>query len=156
MVVNEGRGQLELVAPRLDNQQQQDEDEDEDEDEDVPSSEVQRYRARLSPGDVVVIPASHPVAVNASSDLSLLAFGINAENNQRNFIAGDEDNVVSQIEKEVIELAFPGSAEQVQRLFKNQRNSHFASAQPQQKEDEEGRRGGRSRDPLSSILGAVV
>ena len=50
--------------------------------------QVRRYTARLSQGDVVVIPAAHPVAINASSDLLFLGFGINAENNQRNFLAG--------------------------------------------------------------------
>lgn len=85
-VVNEGKGELELVGLR--NPQQEQEEEEEEEEEESSSPEVHRYRARLSPGDVFVIPSSHPVAVNASSDLYLLGFGINAENNQRNFLAG--------------------------------------------------------------------
>lgn len=86
LVVNEGRGEFELVAQRQ--QQQQRRNEEEEEEEEQPRIEAQRFRARLSPGDVVVIPAGHPVAINASSDLNFIAFGINAENNQRHFLAG--------------------------------------------------------------------
>lgn len=91
LVVNEGKGQLELVGPRQQQQQEEEEEEEEEqeeEEEEQRTLRVQRFRAKLSPGDVVVIPASYPVAVNASSDLNLLAFGINAENNDRNFLAG--------------------------------------------------------------------
>jgi len=87
VTVNEGKGEFELVSQRNENQQEQREDE-EDEQEEERSQQVQRYRARLSPGDVFVIPAGYPNVVSASSDLSLLGFGINAENNQRNFLAG--------------------------------------------------------------------
>jgi mannose-6-phosphate isomerase-like protein (cupin superfamily) len=89
-MVNEGKGNLELVG--LNNEQQEQEEDEEEqqerEEEQDQNKRVQRYRARLSQGDVVVIPAGHPIAVKASSDLYLLGFGINAENNQRNFLAG--------------------------------------------------------------------
>jgi len=87
VVVDEGKGEFELVGQRNENQQEQRGEDEEDEQEER-SQQVQRYRARLSPGDVYVIPAGHPTVVSASSDLSLLGFGINAENNQRNFLAG--------------------------------------------------------------------
>jgi hypothetical protein len=91
-VINEGKGHLELVGHKSE-QQEQREDEDEHEqreqdEEKVRNIEVQRYNTRLSPGDVVIIPAGHPVAINASSNLNFLGFGLNAENNQRNFLAG--------------------------------------------------------------------
>ncbi|XP_004492829.1 vicilin-like isoform X1 [Cicer arietinum] len=131
LVVNEGKGEVELVGLRNENEQEnKKEDEEEEEDRNV---QVQRFQSKLSSGDVVVIPASHPFSINASSDLFLLGFGINAQNNQRNFLAGEEDNVISQIQRPVKEVAFPGSAEEVDRLLKNQRQSHFANAQPQQK-----------------------
>ncbi|AES80363.1 putative rmlC-like jelly roll protein [Medicago truncatula] len=152
VAVEEGKGEFELVGQRNENQQEQREYE-EDEQQQERSQQVQRYRARLSPGDVYVIPAGHPIVVTASSDLSLLGFGINAENNQRNFLAGEEDNVISQIERPVKEVAFPGSAQDVESLLKNQRQSYFANAQPQQREREEGR-SQRQREPISSILGA--
>ena len=65
---------------------------------------------------------------------------------------GEEDNVISQIQKPVKELAFPGSAQEVERLLKNQRESYFANAQPQPQQREEGSQ--RKRGPISSILGA--
>ncbi|XP_045787488.1 vicilin-like [Trifolium pratense] len=139
----EGKGEFELVGQRNENQQEQrEEDEEEEEEGQDRSRQVQRYRARLSPGDVFVIPSGHPVAVSASSNLYLVGFGINAENNQRNFLAGEEDNVISQIHRPVKELAFPGSAQQVDRLLKNQKQSYFANAQPQQREEESHRKRG--------------
>nr|CAA96513.1 convicilin precursor [Vicia narbonensis] len=140
LLVNEGKGNLELVGLKNEQQEQR-----EREDE----QQVQRYEARLSPGDVVIIPAGHPVAVSASSNLNLLGFGINAENNQRNFLTGSDDNVISQIENPVKELTFPGSAQEVNRLLKNQEHSHFANAEPEQKGEESQRK----RSPISSILG---
>ncbi|XP_061376206.1 provicilin-like [Gastrolobium bilobum] len=147
LYVVEGEGYLELVGPR----QQQQEQEQEEEEKQQQQQQVQRYRAKLSKNEVIVIPAGHPVAVNASSDLRLLGFGINAENNQRNFLAGENDNVISQIPKPVKEITFPGSAEDVDRLIRNQKNSYFVSARPQQ-QGEEGKQ--RRSLPLSSILGA--
>ncbi|WJX53584.1 hypothetical protein P8452_39564 [Trifolium repens] len=150
VTVVEGKGEFELVGHRNENQQEQREEneEEEEEEQERSRSQVQRYRARLSPGDVFLIPAGHPIAVSASSNLYLVGFGINAENNQRNFLAGEEDNVISQIHRPVKELAFPGSAQQVDRLLKNQRQSYFANAQPQQREEESQRKRGH----ISSIL----
>ncbi|CAL5201855.1 unnamed protein product [Lathyrus oleraceus] len=149
VTVNEGKGDFELVGQRNENQQEQrkEDDEEEEQGEEEINKQVQNYKAKLSSGDVFVIPAGHPVAVKASSNLDLLGFGINAENNQRNFLAGDEDNVISQIQRPVKELAFPGSAQEVDRILENQKQSHFADAQPQQRE-----RGSReTRDRLSSV-----
>ncbi|XP_019434389.1 PREDICTED: conglutin beta 2 [Lupinus angustifolius] len=135
VVVDEGEGNYELVGIR-DQERQQDEQEQE---------EVRRYNAKLSEGDIFVIPAGHPISINASSNLRLLGFGINADENQRNFLAGSEDNVIRQLDKEVKQLTFPGSVEDVERLIKNQQQSYFANAQPQQQQqrEKEGRRGRR-------------
>ncbi|KHN15749.1 Beta-conglycinin, alpha chain [Glycine soja] len=56
-----------------------------------------------------------------------------SSNNQRNFLAGSKDNVISQIQRQrqVQELAFPGSAQVVEKLIKNQRESYCVDAQPQ-------------------------
>jgi hypothetical protein len=93
VTVVEGKGEFELVGQRNENQQEQREqdereEEEEEEGQERSGSQVQRYRARLSPGDVFVIPAGHPIAVSSSSNLYLVGFGINAENNERNFLAG--------------------------------------------------------------------
>ncbi|XP_058739963.1 provicilin-like [Vicia villosa] len=136
VTVNEGKGDFELVGQRNENQKEKREEGDEEErqEEEEISKQVQRYKARFSPGDVFVIPSGHPVAINASSNLNLIGFGINAENNERYFLAGEEDNVISQIQRPVKELAFPGSSREVDRLLKNQKQSYFANAQPLQRE----------------------
>ena len=55
--------------------------------------------------------------------------------------------MISQIQKPVKDLTFPGSAQEVDRLLENQKQSYFADAQPQQRE-----RGSReTRDRLSSV-----
>ncbi|XP_027367623.1 beta-conglycinin, beta chain-like [Abrus precatorius] len=148
LVVNKGKAKLELVG--LKEQHQKQEQQQEEEEEQEGPRKVQSYRAKLSEGDIFVIPASYPVAINASTDFHLVAFGINAENNQRNFLAGEKDNVISQIHKLVKNLAFPGSGEQVEKLLKKQSESYFADAQPQQSEEDNKGRKGR----LSSILNA--
>jgi len=80
LVVNKGEANIEVVGLREQQQQQHHQQEE--------SWEVQRYRAELSENDVFVIPAAYPVAINATSNMNFIAFGINAENNQRNFLAG--------------------------------------------------------------------
>ncbi|GAU49790.1 hypothetical protein TSUD_46070 [Trifolium subterraneum] len=150
LIVNEGKGNLELVGLNSEQQEQEEDDEQQEhEEEQDQNKRVHRYSARLSRGDVIVIPAGHPIAVKASSDLNLLGFGINAENNQRNFLAGEEDNVISQIERPVKELSFPGSAQEVDRLIKSQKQSHFANARPEEESQ-------RRRGPLSSILASMI
>ncbi|XP_058758640.1 vicilin-like [Vicia villosa] len=152
VTVNEGNGDFELLGQRNENQQGQrkEEEEEEEQGEEEINKQVINYKAKLSQGDVFVIPAGHPVAIRASSNLNLLGFGINAENNQRNFLAGEEDNVISQIHRSVKDLAFPGSAQEVDRLLGNQKQSYFVNAQPQQRE----RGSHETRDRLSSILDA--
>ncbi|CAL5201509.1 unnamed protein product [Lathyrus oleraceus] len=152
VTVTEGRGDFELVAQRNENQQgkrKEDDEEEKNEDDEI-NKHVQNYKAKLSPGDVFVIPASHPVAVKTSSNLHLLGFGINAENNQRNFLAGKEDNVISQIQRPVKELTFPGSVQEIDKLLENQKQSYFANAQPQQREIGSS----ETENRLSSILNA--
>ncbi|XP_020226628.1 beta-conglycinin beta subunit 1 [Cajanus cajan] len=139
LVINEGKAHVELVG--LSEQQMQQE----------KTLEVHRYVAELSENDIFVIPAAYPVVINATSNLNFLAFGINAKNNQRNFLAGAKDNIISQIHRQVKDLAFQGSAQDVEKLLENQRESCFVNAQPHQKE--EGKRG--RKGPLSPILGAL-
>ncbi|XP_058739964.1 provicilin-like [Vicia villosa] len=135
VTVNEGKGDFELVGQRNENQENREEDDEEEkQQEEEISKQVQRYRARFSQGDVFVIPAGHPIAINASSNLNLIGFGINAENNERYFLAGEENNVISQIQRPVKELVFPGSSREVDRLLTNQKQSYFANAQPLQRE----------------------
>jgi len=50
---------------------------------------------------------------------------------------------MSEIPREVLEVTFPGSGENVEKLIKKQRDSIFVDAQTQQqeKEESEGRKG---------------
>jgi len=55
---------------------------------------------------------------------------------------GEKDNVMSEIPRQVLEVTFPGSGDNVEKLIKNQRESIFVDAQPQQQEKEsKGRKG---------------
>lgn len=81
--VADGTGSFEMACP----QEYQDRREQEEEES---GGQYHRVTARLSRGDTFIVPAGHPVAVIASQneDLRLIGFGVNAENNQRNFLAG--------------------------------------------------------------------
>ena len=62
----------------------------------------------MSEDGIFVIPAAYPFVVNATSNLNFLAFGINAENNQRNFLAGKYIIPQNQIEYTVVTFFFYG------------------------------------------------
>nr|P10562.1 RecName: Full=Canavalin; Flags: Precursor [Canavalia gladiata]CAA29910.1 unnamed protein product [Canavalia gladiata] len=118
LVANEGRAEVELVG--LEQQQQQG----------LESMQLRRYAATLSEGDILVIPSSFPVALKAASDLNMVGIGVNAENNERNFLAGNKENVIRQIPRQVSDLTFPGSGEEVEELLENQKESYFVDGQP--------------------------
>ncbi|KAL5078169.1 hypothetical protein RYX36_017153 [Vicia faba] len=81
VTINDENGDFEL---------RKEDDEEEEQGEEEINKQVKNYKAKLSRGDIFVIPAGHPVAVKASSNLDLLGFGINAKNNQRNFLATEK------------------------------------------------------------------
>lgn len=72
VLVEEGSGYFEIASPHLAEQSDK------------------KVGSRLSKGDLFVVPAGHPVALVAAKNESIRAigFGINAQNNQRNFLAG--------------------------------------------------------------------
>ena len=72
LVVNEGEAHVELVGPKGNKE----------------TLEYESYRAELSKDDVFVIPAAYPVAIKATSNVNFTGFGINANNNNRNLLAG--------------------------------------------------------------------
>lgn len=148
LYVVEGNGHIEMACPRISSQSQQYRGRREyGEEEDESSGQYERVTARLSRGDVFVIPAGHPVAVVASrgQDLRLAGFGINAQNNQKNFLAG-QDSIINQLEREAKELSFDMPREEIEELFGSQRESYFVPADRQSPR-------GRGRDhPLASIL----
>lgn len=88
--VSEGDGSFEIACPHVHGGQEQRGRREEEEEREETSGRIERVSGRLSQGGVLVIPAGHPVAVMASpnENLRLVGFGINAENNKRNFLAG--------------------------------------------------------------------
>ncbi|KAI4345670.1 hypothetical protein L6164_012770 [Bauhinia variegata] len=116
-------------------------------------AQILSLSAEVNEGDVYVIPPGHPTALRASNNrkLHVVSFGINDENNQMNFLAGDRNNMIAQIDRPAKELTFSGSADQVEKLLRNQRQSYIVNGQPQQ---QQGQGSGGLRVPLSSILDA--
>ncbi|XP_054792667.1 vicilin-like [Prosopis cineraria] len=164
----DGTSRLEIASPYLANNQRSEEQEQDQErereqeqeqqqqDEERREGQIQRVSSKLHQGDVFLALAGHPLALRASkkNDLRMVAFLLNAENNQRNFLGGERDNVVNQMPKTVKGLAFPGSGEEVEKLLGNQKKSYFVNAQRRQQrsdEDEEEEGDKEERALLSSI-----
>ncbi|BFG13915.1 hypothetical protein CerSpe_001880 [Prunus speciosa] len=133
MMVVEGRGRYEMAGtcPHLRSQGQE-----ESMDQ---VQEIQQYRkfsADLSPGNVFVIPAAHPAAIvaqnnnnnngNQNQNLRLVGFGINAQNNMRNFLPGQENNIMKEMEREAKQLAF---GQEMEQIFSKQKQSYFVPIQ---------------------------
>ncbi|KAM3755014.1 hypothetical protein ACB098_02G007100 [Castanea mollissima] len=138
--VAEGTGSFEMACPHLSRQGQEYQDRREQEEEES-GGQYHRVTARLSRGDTFIVPAGHPVAVIASQneDLRLFGFSVNAENNQRNFLAG-QDNIINQLEREEKELAFNMPAEEIDQLFRtNLTESYFMPIDRQSDERRQGR-----------------
>ncbi|KAI3847052.1 hypothetical protein MKW92_041559 [Papaver armeniacum] len=108
----------------------------------------EKVSARLSPRSVFIVPAGHPVAIVASQNqnLQIVAFEINAQGNQRNFLAGTHklypNNlvVINQIEKVAMELGFNVPSSEVQEILNKQRESFFLPG-PNQRQQQRGSHG---------------
>ncbi|KAF9622586.1 hypothetical protein IFM89_032485 [Coptis chinensis] len=158
VVVVEGRGRFEMACPHVSSSKRQRsqgrrEYEQEEEREESGSAHYQRVSARLSPRTAFIVPAGHPVSIVASDNqnLQIVAFKINVENNQRNYLAGQE-NVLNQLEREAKELAFNMPAKEVEAIFNNQRQSVFLPGPNQRQQREEGRHGGLLLDTIKDVF----
>lgn len=89
--VSEGDGYFEMACPHVHGGQWQRGRREEEGEREERIGRFERVAGRLSQGGVLVIPAGHPIAIMASpnENLRLVGFGINAENNKRNFLAGN-------------------------------------------------------------------
>ncbi|KAK6913967.1 Cupin 1 [Dillenia turbinata] len=89
----------------------------------------EKFNGRLLPGVMVVVPAGYPVTFVASQseNLQLVAFGVNAQNNEKHFLAGKE-SILNQLEREALELSFNTRAEEVEQILNNQKDSYFVAA----------------------------
>ncbi|XBI74109.1 hypothetical protein VPH35_067708 [Triticum aestivum] len=143
-VVLEGEGEVEIVCPHLGRDSERREQEhgkgrwrsEEEEDdrrqqrrrgsgsESEEEQDQQRYetvRARVSRGSAFVVPPGHPVVEIASSrgssNLQVVCFEINAERNERVWLAG-RNNVIAKLDDPAQELAFGRPAREVQEVFR--------------------------------------
>ncbi|KAI3441983.1 uncharacterized protein J3R85_001559 [Psidium guajava] len=151
VLVVEGYGWFEMACPHLARARQR----WWSEEEQGGSVRYQKVTSLLSPGDVFVVPAGHPIAIVAEQDenLTMVGFGINAHENQRIFLAGKE-NVVNQMDREAKELSFDLPAREVDRVFRNQEESYFVSSQqqPRTKQREHGKTEGSPRHRQSERM----
>ncbi|XP_048428196.1 vicilin Jug r 2.0101 [Pyrus x bretschneideri] len=145
MYVVEGNVRVEMACPHLASQMQGQEMMEQQE-QGEHSGSFTKVAAQLSPGDAFVVPAGHPVAFvaqnnngNQNQNIRILGFGLNAQNNMRNFLAGQKDNIMQQMDREAKQLAF---GQEMERIFGEQQESYFVPTK-------KGR--GRSH-PLSSTL----
>ncbi|XP_039155204.1 vicilin Car i 2.0101-like [Eucalyptus grandis] len=160
VLVVEGNGWFEMACPHLAQAQQrwgsggereeEEEEEEEQETEQGGSARYQKVTSQLSPGDIFVIPAGHPIAIVAgqNEDLRMVGFGINAHKNERIFLAGKE-NIINRMDREAKELSFDLPAREVDRVFRNQEKSYFVSSVQQQPQRER-----RERRSIEKIEGS--
>lgn len=94
-MVVEGTGRFEMACPHLGTQSQRQGSrggrrEQESEEQEGGDVHYQKVRGTLSAGDVLVVPAGHPITFIATggSNLRIVGFGVNAHNNRKNFLAG--------------------------------------------------------------------
>lgn len=132
VMVEEGNGYIEMACPHLGSQSHTKGNRKEGQQR--RSVSYKKVRFNLSKGEVCVIPSGHPVVLVASENENLKAvgFGINARNNQVNFLAGRE-NIINQLDREAKELSFNMPATEVEEMFQKQRNSHFMAG-PQRRQ----------------------
>ncbi|KAL5717599.1 hypothetical protein ACHQM5_010581 [Ranunculus cassubicifolius] len=90
------------------------------------SSTYQKVRARVSRGDVFIVPARHPFVTVASTDqnLEVVCFEINAENNERIPLAGN-NNILKQMARKAKELSFNIPVKQVEEMLNKQQEAWF-------------------------------
>ncbi|KAL4367746.1 hypothetical protein GQ457_05G002820 [Hibiscus cannabinus] len=119
-IVVQGEGYLEMVTPDSGRRKS--------------GSSYQKISSRLRPDTVFVVPAGHPFVTVASTrtNLEILCFEVNIENNVRYLLAG-EGNFVQQFEKEAKELAFKTREAEVERIFGNQDEEFFFPGPRQQR-----------------------
>ncbi|KAK4732390.1 hypothetical protein R3W88_025378 [Solanum pinnatisectum] len=130
VMVVEGNAQFEMACPHFGRQGRGQEHrgkrrEQEQEEGDV---HYQKVRGNLKVGDVLVIPAGHPITFIATggSNLRQVGFGINAQNNKKNFLAG-KHNIWRNIDREVKELSFNMAGREVEEIFQKQDESYFVA-----------------------------
>ncbi|KAM0869120.1 hypothetical protein ACQ4PT_040878 [Festuca glaucescens] len=174
-VVLEGEGEVEIVCPHLsqDSERHQQgqserehqqrghgrESESESEEQQQQQEKYQTIRARVSRGSALVVPPGHPVVAisssRGSSNLQIACFEINAEKNERVWLAG-KNNVLGKLDRPAKELAFGAPAREVDEVLgAHQEEGFLAGPEEQQGQGEEEwrhRHRGRGEEAVESLL----
>ncbi|CAB4292082.1 unnamed protein product [Prunus armeniaca] len=136
MMVVDGMGYFEMACPKFTIPASEEEMKYQEEQADQQSGAYVKVSGKLSLGDVFVIPAGHPVSIvaqnnnpnnngNQNQNLRIVGFGINAGNNMRNFLAGQEGNIMKQMEREATQLTF---GQEMEQILTSQKQSYFVPA----------------------------
>ncbi|MCE5167141.1 hypothetical protein HAX54_039312, partial [Datura stramonium] len=139
VMVVEGNGRFEMACPHLGSQRQGQGSREgrrgQEEQEQEGNVHYQKVRGTLNVGDVLVIPASHPITFIATegSNLRIVGFGINAHNNKKNFLAGKQ-NIWRNVDREAKELSFSMPGKEIEEIFQRQDQSFFVAGPGQQRE----------------------
>lgn len=125
VLVEEGSGYFEIASPHMDSESNKK--------KESSTQGYEKVKSRLSKGDVFIVPAGHPIALVASENerIRAIGFGINAENNQRYFLAG-QDNIINLLDEDAMELSFNMPAREVEEMFQKQKQSYFMAGPQRQ------------------------
>ncbi|WOK91456.1 hypothetical protein Cni_G00147 [Canna indica] len=115
-----GEAYFEMVCPHL--SEQLESGGEQQEEEQGRRQSYQKIRSEMSTGKVLVIPPGHPAVTVASGseNFEAVCFEINAERNERNFLAG-KNNVFNNMDRAAKELAFGMPAREVDEVFQEQK-----------------------------------
>ncbi|KAF6138138.1 hypothetical protein GIB67_033552 [Kingdonia uniflora] len=118
-LVIDGSGNIEMARPHLSSSRGQ-------EQQQQGSGSYKKIEARISRGDIYVVPSGHPIVTVSSGhqNLEAVCFEINTEGNEKIDLAGKND-VLNQLEKEAKELSFNITAKEVEDILSNQKESFF-------------------------------
>ncbi|KAJ8547543.1 hypothetical protein K7X08_011129 [Anisodus acutangulus] len=123
-VVVDGEGYFEMACPHLASESGRSQGSQERETR--IGASYQKVHSRLRRGMVLIIPAGHPFVTVASTNqnLQIFFFNVNARNNEIVPLAG-RNNVMSQLEREALELGFGLPAREVEQIFRSQQEEFF-------------------------------
>jgi hypothetical protein len=129
----------------------------ESESEEQQQEKYETIRARVSRGSAFVVPPGHPVveisSSRGSSNLQVVCFEINAEKNERVWLAG-KNNVLGKLDSPAKELAFGAPAREVEEVLRAQQDKGFLAGPDEQQGqgEEEWRHRGRGEEAVESFL----
>lgn len=118
LIVLNGEGQFEMACPHLSEQASR------SSSEFNPSYE--QVSSELRQGTVAVIPAGHPIIIEASGnqELEVISFGLNSDKNEWFPVVG-RDGVISRWEDEALELTFGVPANEAKKVIQKQSKRLF-------------------------------